>query len=310
MSASTTTSGSNRGRNANLQRLRSDTGGFALLALDQREALRGMLPVSADDSAASDAELVAYKESALAILSPHVPGVLLDLDFGVPGGQRPSVLAPRCNIILAADSLHSAPGQGASATTFDDRITPSLVRQVGAVAVKILVIWRSTRAERDAGRTLVDRFLELADATDMAAFVEGIVRPAEGTEWRSHEERCDAILTAAQDLSPGADVYKAEAPGYLPGDLSRVTDQSHQISNAIAVPWVVLSNGVRADEFAEVVRLTCAAGGSGFLAGRAIWADTTGESDPTPSLRERSVPRLERLREIVEESRMHTQGSR
>jgi sulfofructosephosphate aldolase len=41
-------------------------------------------------------------------------------------------------------------------------------------------------------------------------------------------------------------------------------------------------------------------GASGFLAGRAVWADIVGSPDIPKALREISIPRLERLAEIVD----------
>ncbi|BBU79259.1 hypothetical protein EIMP300_06590 [Escherichia coli] len=42
-------------------------------------------------------------------------------------------------------------------------------------------------------------------------------------------------------------------------------------------------------------------GASGFLAGRAVWASVVGAQDPQTMLRDVSVPRLQRLAEIVDE---------
>jgi sulfofructosephosphate aldolase len=63
---------------------------------------------------------------------------------------------------------------------------------------------------------------------------------------------------------------------------------------------VVLSSGVPADLFPRAVELACAEGASGFLAGRAVWASVIGSDDIERDLREVSVPRLQRLAEIVD----------
>ena len=81
-------------------------------------------------------------------------------------------------------------------------------------------------------------------------------------------------------VAPGPDVYKAEVPGYLPGQLGEVPYFATKLTQAIAQPWVVLSNGVAAADFPEAVRLSCNGGASGFLAGRAIWADAAAQADP------------------------------
>jgi len=66
----------------------------------------------------------------------------------------------------------------------------------------------------------------------------------------------------------------------------------------LPVSWKILSQGVSIVDFPGVVRVACAAGASGFLAGRAVWSDTL--ADPVPLLRGRAVDRLKALAEIVD----------
>jgi sulfofructosephosphate aldolase len=63
---------------------------------------------------------------------------------------------------------------------------------------------------------------------------------------------------------------------------------------------VVLSQGVERDDFPAAVGAAGRGGASGFLAGRALWSDVVGRADLDRALREVSVPRLERLAEIVD----------
>lgn len=74
------------------------------------------------------------------------------------------------------------------------------------------------------------------------------------------------------------------------------------MSQVVGGPWVVLSNGVRQADFADVVRIACEGGAHGFLAGRAIWSDVIGVHDEAAALRDRSARRLDQLVEIVEHS--------
>ncbi len=72
------------------------------------------------------------------------------------------------------------------------------------------------------------------------------------------------------------------------------------LGEALTGPWVVLSQGVDRDDFAGAVRAACRGGASGFLAGRALWSDVVGRPDVPAALAEVSVPRLERLVELVD----------
>jgi len=275
-------------------------GGFAMVALDQRESLRRMFPPVGEGEVADDV-LREFKSSAIAELSPLASGILLDRPLAVTT-DRPAGIAEGCGLILAADVLEQPPGSPVVDTALDRLITPEFIAHVGAVAIKFLVIWRPDGSEGHR-ETLVREFVQLAADAGVASLVEGIVRPAEGAEFADAAERHRAILEAAAELSSyGGTIYKAEVPGYTPGDLSRVREQSERMSEVVDVPWVVLSNGTRQEDFAGGLREACLGGAHGFLAGRAVWSDTVAEADPAAAIRERSTQRLRELAAIVAET--------
>ena len=82
--------------------------------------------------------------------------------------------------------------------------------------------------------------------------------------------------------------------------MNLVTKNAERISEAIGSPWVVLSNGVKQPFFNDAVKACAMGGASGFLAGRAVWADIVSSPDIPKALREISIPRLEQLAEIVD----------
>lgn len=281
--------------------LRSHRGGFAMLALDQRESLRRMFPVAGQQEA-DDGALREFKETATRILSPYASAVLLDRPYGVTG-QRPDAIAPDCALILAADVLHQPPGEPVLDTTLDPEVTPEFVRKVGARAVKLLVIWRPDGRESERA-ALIDGFLAVAREAGVASLVEALARPATGEAWDDPADRQQAVLDAAREIAPlGGTIYKAEVPGYVPGDVSGVRAFAERLTGIVPVPWVVLSNGVLQSDFTPAVREACLGGAQGFLAGRAIWADTVADPDPPGALRQRSVARLRTLTGIVAETR-------
>jgi len=288
-----------------LRTLRAPHGGFAMVALDQRESLRRMFPL-VDGAEVGDDALREFKRQAMPILSRHASAILLDRSYSFAEGRRPD-LAPGCGLIVAADDLLQPSGQPVVDSTLDPLVTPEFVRQVGADAIKLLVIWQVDGSESDRER-LVRSFVDVADEAGVVSLVEGIVRPAEGGSWRDPSERHGAILRAAEELaSYGGAIYKAEVPGYRPGDMSEVRDQAAALTELIGVPWVVLSNGVEREDFADAVREAVAGGASGFLAGRAIWSDTVAEEDSVAALRARSTRRLDDLSRIVRDGR-HVPG--
>jgi sulfofructosephosphate aldolase len=276
-------------------------GGFAMLALDQRESLRDMFVRAGHGPLVGDDTLRRFKLEAAEILTPHASGVLLDRPLAVTE-ERPAGLAPGCGLILAADVLHHAPAGHIEFTSLDPLVTPAFIERVGAVAIKLLVIWRAGRGLPERAE-LVSAFTDVARQAGVASLVEGIVRPDGDEPWTSARHRDEAIIAAAAEFTSfGPTIYKAEVPGYSEGDLSRVYGESVRMSQVVGGPWVVLSNGVRQADFAEAVRIACAGGAHGFLAGRAIWSDVVGEQDQAPALRTRSARRLDQMVEIVEHS--------
>jgi len=78
----------------------------------------------------------------------------------------------------------------------------------------------------------------------------------------------------------GVDVYKLEAPipmanvpdpdGRDGADVQKLFDR---MASGIRRPWVQLSGGAGAGDFLKILKYAYRAGASGYLAGRAIWAD-------------------------------------
>src|SRR6185503_1006991 len=106
---------------------------------------------------------------------------------------------------------------------------------------------------------------------------------------------------AARELgATGPSLYKCQVPLAGRGDPDEITRWAREIDAALPMPWVVLSQGVDADDFPRAVEAACKGGASGMLAGRAVWTAALAADDPTELLREHSVPRLQELARIVD----------
>jgi sulfofructosephosphate aldolase len=257
------------------------SGTFAMVAMDQRESLRTMLREHGHD--ASEAHVGRFKEAVARELAPHASGFLIE-------GDHLGTVAPHVphGLILAVDVLDQEEGAAVEDTTLDEDARPT----ARVVALKLLVIWRDD--ERRAERVeLSRRFVELADSNGLLSVLEPVVR---------HEDREWAILAAAAELGAvRPSLYKCQVPLEGKGDPEAIARHAREIDAALPVPWVVLSQGVAADDFPVAVEASCRGGASGFLAGRALWTSTLPAADPTELLRSQSVPRLQQLAAIVDE---------
>ena len=281
-----------------LGELARPSGTFAMVAMDQRESLRAMFAEVMPGDIPLETR-VAFKVAVARTLSPHASAMLVDAHEGLDPILDAGALDPGCGLIVAADDLVQPIGGAVDDTGLDEAVDLEAAAERGAVAAKLLVIWKPDRPA-DARADLVGRFLERSRAAGLPGIVEGVVRPPSGVDDVAWTEREDALLEATAELGAlRPDLYKAQVPLSGRGDPADMVERSRRMTEALPCPWVVLSAGVALEDFAAGVEAACRGGASGFLAGRAVWRDAIGP-DPEPSLRERSVPRLRRLREIVD----------
>lgn len=267
------------------------SGGFAMVAMDQRESLRSMFE-DAGTGRADDAVMVEFKTAVARTLGPHASGFLIDRPFGFDR-VRAGVLPPDTGLILAADALRQRPGGPVEETSIDEVVAAPDFDLTGVTALKLLLIWRPD-AHREQRIELARRFIALAAGRGVLSVLEPIVRVGPADEDA-------AILTAARELAPlGPSLYKAQVPRRGMGTVDELRPACERLSEAIGRPWVVLSQGVDRDDFLTAVRAACRGGASGFLAGRALWSDVVGRPDPGRALADISVPRLRRLIDVVD----------
>jgi len=273
------------------------SGGFAMLAVDQREAMRAMF-AEHQSAPVTDAQLTDFKLAATRVLSPFASAVLVDKQFAFDAVVDAGAVAPTCGLIAAADHFIAGNGEFVTAVEIDRAVDPAAVREQGAVAMKLLVIHRPDEAASDRIE-MVEEFVDRCRAAGLVSIIEPVAKaPRSGGDWDA--EAC--IIEAARELgSLGADLYKAEVPFKGQGSEEEIRRACAQITEAVSSPWVVLSSGVPADLFPRSVELACREGASGFLAGRAVWASVIGSEDVERDLHEVSIPRLQRLGQIVDE---------
>ncbi|SUG73235.1 aldolase [Salmonella enterica subsp. enterica] len=262
------------------------SGGFAMLAVDQREAMRLMFAAAGAKTPVADSVLTDFKVNAAKILSRMLcrsagSAVLLS------PGRRTNAVAKSCAMIVAADDFIPGNGIPVDNVVIDKKINAQAVKRDGAKALKLLVLWRS---DEDAQQRLdmVKEFNELCHSNGLLSIIEPVVRPPRCGDKFDREQ---AIIDAAKELGDsGADLYKVEMPLYGKGARSDLLTASQRLNGHINMPWVILSSGVDEKLFPRAVRVAMEAGASGFLAGRAVWSSVIGLPDTELMLRDVSAP--------------------
>ncbi len=272
------------------------SGAYAMLAIDQRESLRAML-TEHSGRPTPDSAIADFKMAAARALTPHASAVLLDRDFAWDRARAEGAVAPGCALIVAADTLLPGQDEIVGEAVIDETLDPARMRAEGAVALKLLVVWRpdGDPAKRVA---MVDDFVARCRAAGLLSIVEPVCRK------RLDGVPCDPsafILDAARELGArGQDIYKAEMPRLGAGAEAEVRRDCEAVTRSVEGPWVVLSSGVSPDDFPRAVEWACRGGASGFLAGRGVWRTALAAPDVGRALREDAVPRLRRLCDVVD----------
>jgi len=264
-----------------LTKLARPSGALAMVAVDQREALRGMFAPH-QSTPVPDSQLTQFKVDVARELSPYASALLVDQEFGIDAIIDQKALQGGCGLIAAADLLVGPAGGAATDTAVDPDV--DRMRDIGSVGLKFLVLWRNDESP-DVRAKLVEDFNKLCEISGLPSIIEIIVKPPTDTS-RSFNREEELIIAAREAAAWKPDLYKAEVPFHGEGDLNLVTKNADRISEAIGSPWVVLSNGVKQPFFNDAVKACAMGGASGFLAGRAVWADIVSSPDIPKALRE------------------------
>lgn len=280
-----------------LSPLQRPSGAFAMLAVDQREAMRNMFAEHQEEPV-TDADLTSFKLNAARILSPYASAILIDKQFALDQAIEAGVVAEGCGLIASADHFESAHGELVGEVTIDPSVEPAKYAALGVKALKLLVLYRPDQPAE--GRVaMVKEFVKQCREAGLISIIEPLSRkPLGGGDFDWDK----GVIEAAKELGAlGADLYKAEIPFHGQASEDEVRAACAEISRAVEGPWVVLSSGVPEDVFPTAVRWACLEGASGFLAGRAVWLSCIGSDDVVRSLETDAVERLTRLCDVVDE---------
>jgi tagatose 1,6-diphosphate aldolase len=289
------------GRWRGLKSTSTDQAVFTILAFDQRGSYRKMLPPSTDYAAA-----VEIKREIVVALSQKTSAVLLDNTYGLLPAMA---MRGSCGLMMAYEESGYSGDATYRKLIFDPDWTIEKIKKMGAAAVKLLAYYHPRSGTlADEIESAIAEVIAECRRWDIPLFLEPMSYsldaniPKESAVFAA--ERPQIVKETAERLSRlEPDVLKLE----FPYDAAFETDRAlwragcEAISAAARVPWVLLSAGVDFEIFVEQAQIACAAGASGWLAGRAIWKEAV-QMDAAARARflsEVALPRTERLVEIA-----------
>jgi sulfofructosephosphate aldolase len=240
---------------------------FAILAADHGAPLVEMLDSLGLPS--DPAAQRAFKADLLETVGRDASAVLLDPDVSLPA-LRDRVTAGLL-VRIEADNVELR--DGLRRTQMVPDLGAEGARALGADAAKLMVFVRADRDDAYAAQ-LVRDVLEDCRRASLGCVVELMTyRLEDESPERFAARREDLIVDGAVLLQEcGAEVLKLEYPGSARG-CRRVTD-------ALDVPWAVLSAGVDHEAFRGQLRDAMHGGAAGFIAGRSVWKEAVGLAAP------------------------------
>jgi tagatose 1,6-diphosphate aldolase len=218
--------------------------------------------------------------------------ILLDVELGAPAAIAAGALPGTTALVVPLELGGYGDVARVAETALMPGWSPAAARAMGAAACKLLLPFRVDVADQARRqRAVAERCAAACRAAGTVLVLEPIVYRRPGEEL--------AAGRFAELVVAGARALAAADPGLLklqyPGDAAacRALDDAC----GTGTPWVLLGGG--ADEAAVEQQLeeACAAGASGFIVGRTLWADALvpGVAEQERALAERSRPRLERF---------------
>jgi tagatose-1,6-bisphosphate aldolase len=291
-----------------LHRLRNCStaaGRFVILAADHRNSLRRALMPDAPDRVGY-ATLAGLKAELVQALSPAASAVLLDPEFGLGQCLTAGAIAPGSGLVVAVGSTGYGGSSGNRTSGLLAGWTVEKAARLGADGVKLLVHYHPEAPGAAAQEDLVARVAEDCQTHELPFFLEPLTYPLDSqhTKLPSAEKR-ELVVETAKRLTPlGADVLKAEFPVDPAAEESERAwaTACRELTAASCVPWVLLSAGVSFESFLRQAAVACAAGASGILAGRALWAEALAMAEPDRRafLHAVAEERLSVLRQVVD----------
>ncbi|MGB0498708.1 MAG: tagatose 1,6-diphosphate aldolase, partial [Rubricella sp.] len=231
------------------------------------------------------APVAEFKRLLIETLQDESTAMLLDPHFALPVGM--DELKPTKGLIVTLEDSIFKETPGGRLSSEIDQWSVGKIRRVGGDAVKVLA-WYRPDASRDvlrAQRDFAKRVGEACARYDIPYLFELLVYPLAGdadqtTEYREMGgKKAEHVLQSVEEFARadyGIDVFKLESPvnaGDVPEHDAGVQALFDEMGRLAGRPWVMLSAGAGKPQFRNILAHAYRAGASGYLAGRAIWAD-------------------------------------
>jgi tagatose 1,6-diphosphate aldolase len=272
------------GKQWGLRRMADENGFFKMTAVDQRPPIKGPIAAHHGVKEAPWEEVARFKALLVETLQDASTAMLLDPHYAIPKAIHS--LSPTKGLVVTLEDSVFGDTKGGRLSSVIDDWSVEKIKRMGGDAVKVLA-WYRPDADKDVclkQQDFTKRIGEACDRYDIPYLFELLVYPLAGDADQTKDyvemggKVPDHVLSSVETFAHpdfGIDVFKLESPvGAEAVDGSaEVQALFDEMGRLAGRPWVMLSAGAGKDAFLKIMEHACAAGASGFLAGRAIWLD-------------------------------------
>ena len=300
-----------------MRRLAGPDGRFAMLAADQRPPIMNLTKGKRGEAEARFDDVAAVKELIVLNLAPEATAILLDPIWAYKRSIQH--VSPRQGLLLTLeDHAFKDTPEGRYSTEIKDWSVEQ-IKNYGADGVKVLAWYRpdAGKAVNEHQAAFIRRIGEACRRHDICFLLEFLVYPLGGDvgyaeDPQKYPEMVIDSVTRFAGVEYGVDIFKLESP--LPAkalpDPDKAGDGSKhaqalfdRLGEACGRPWVMLSAGAAAADFANVLTYAYRAGANGYLAGRAIWWEAMSAFPDTAAVATRlqadSVPYMRAINQMT-----------
>ncbi|MFM8312037.1 MAG: hypothetical protein ACKOAZ_09070 [Ilumatobacteraceae bacterium] len=251
-----------------LDSLRGSDGVFRVLAIDHRESLQRFIAPH-DPASVSRDYIVELKRDLIRAISPLATGVMLEPEYSIP--ELVPDLAPGVGFFAALEAQGYLERPGESVTTIMPGWSIEAAAASGASCAKLLLPYHPDRPLAASQEAVATDVVSECRRVGIPVVLEPLFYDLDDPADRLRVVR----VTAERFAALGPDLLKLPFP-VDPGAEVSSADRiaaCRQITAACAQPWAILSGGGTFESFADQVRDAIAGGASGFMVGRALWAE-------------------------------------
>lgn len=269
------------GKFRHLSRCSTHAGHFVIMAIDHRANLLEKLN-QFSTAPVSDDGFADFKQAIIAALAPHSSAVLTDPAYGIARAVAKQSITGKMGLLAPLEVTDYGLHPSQRAIQFIPDWYVEKIKLVGGDGVKLLLPYHPQAKNADEMHRVVEQIVAECTRFDIPFFLEPIPYSIDLNQTLSNSERLQISVTMCRTFSAlGVDVLKLP----FPVDHKKSQDQHEwreaceAITEACAIPWALLSEGVNYETFIRQVEIACQAGASGVIVGRAVWAEAVELAD-------------------------------